>query len=181
MENTQLTLSIRCKMIVKATLENFDLYCNNIKLDKVEVMEDMLLPQREQLRVALLNSGLELPSDPKVVLVEKIKSAIIEIIHYDDELPKMKYSAILSKKLNRSYTYLANIFSEIMGMSIRQFILTHRIERVKELLKYKEYTLSEIAAKLHYSSVAHLSHQFKQITGHTPSDFKIGQETSLLS
>jgi len=177
METTELTLSIRCKMIVKAVLENFELHCSKVKLNEVEVLENISFAQREQLKAALLKSGLELSSDDqKNFLVDKMKSIIIEMVHFEDELPRMKYSVILSKKLNRSYTYLSNIFSEQVGITINQFILIQRIELVKELLTYKELNLSEIAEKLHYSSVGHLSNQFKKMTGYSPSNFKMEKQ-----
>ncbi len=181
MENTELTLSIRCKMIVKAVLENLELHCNNVKLNEVEVLENISFAQREQLKTALFKSGLELSSDDqKNVLVDKMKSIIIEMIHFEDELPKMKYSVILSEKLNRSYTYLSNVFSEQVGITIHQFIIIQRIELVKELLAVNNLNLSEIAEKLHYSSVGHLSNQFKKMTGRSPSDFKTGKEMNHL-
>ena len=128
--------------------------------------------QREQIRIALLKSGLELMDDKKAVLIEKIKNVIIEMVHYADELPKTNFSDYLSEKLNYDYTYLANLFSEVQGTTIEKFIISHKIERVKELIIYDELNLTEIAWKMHYSSVAHLSNQFKKITGLTPSHFK---------
>lgn len=174
MKTSEITLSIRCKMIVKAALENFELHCDKVKFNEVEVLEDISFVQQEQLKAALHKSGLELSTDdPKRVLVDKMKSIIIEKIHFDDELPKMKYSVILSEKLNRSYTYLSNIFSEREGITLHQFILMQRIELVKELLSLNSFNLSEIAEKLHYSSAGHLSNQFKKMTGYSPSTFKM--------
>jgi AraC-like DNA-binding protein len=120
----------------------------------------------------LLRSGLELMDDKKAVLIEKIKNAIIEMVHYKDELLKVNFSDFLSEKLNYDYTYLANLFSETQGTTIEKFIIAHKIERVKELIIYDEFNLTEIAWMMHYSSVAHLSNQFKKITGLTPSHFK---------
>jgi AraC-like DNA-binding protein len=126
----------------------------------------------DQLDVALRKAGLMLMDDKKSILVEKIKGAVIELVHYTEEQIKTNLSDYLSEKLNYDYTYLANLFSEVKGITIEKFYLTHKIERVKELIVYDELNLSEIAYKLHYSSVAHLSNQFKKITGLTPSYFK---------
>lgn len=143
-----------------------------IDLGIVEILEDVTAEQREQLRVNLLHSGLELLDDKKAILIDKIKSVIIEMIHYADELPDVNYSEYISQKLGYDYTYLANVFSEVKGVTIQQFIITHKIEKVKELLLYDELNLTEISYKLHYSSVAHLSNQFKKITGLSPSFYK---------
>jgi AraC-like DNA-binding protein len=128
--------------------------------------------KREELKNALLRSGLVLMEDKKSILVEKIKTVIIEMIHYTDELPKVNYSVYISQKLNLNYTYLANLFAEVKGTTIEHFIILHKIERVKELIIYDELSITEIAALMQYSSVAHLSKQFKKITGLTASHFK---------
>jgi AraC-like DNA-binding protein len=143
-----------------------------VDLGTVEIMEDITLNQREQLKINLLKSGLELLDDKKSILIEKIKNVITEMIHYSDELPKMNYSDFISEKLNYDYTYLSNIFSEVKGITIQQFIIIHKIERVKELLLYDELNLTEISYKLHYSSVSHLSKQFKKVTGLSPTYYK---------
>ena len=136
-------------------------------------MEDSIpVDKREQLKDALLKSGLELMDDKKAILIEKIKSVIIEMVHYDDEKPKTNFSDYLTKKLSYDYTYMANLFSEVTGITIEYFIIAHKIERVKELLIYDELNLTQISYKLNYSSVAHLSTQFKKATGLTPSFFK---------
>ena len=137
-----------------------------------DVLEDLTQEQHERLKKNLLRSGLELLDDKKSILIERIKNVIIELIHYSDEIPKVNYSDYISEKLNYDYTYLANIFSEVNGISIQQFIILHKIERVKELLLYNELNLTEISYKLNYSSVAHLSNQFKKITGLSPSFFR---------
>ena len=165
-------VSIRCKMLVKDELTNLGLHFANVDLGTVDIMEDITNQQREQLKAALLKSGLELMDDKKAILIEKIQNVIVEMVHYADELPKTNFSDYLSEKLNHDYTYMANLFSESKGITIEHFIILHKIERVKELIIYDELNLSEIAWKLHYSSVAHLSHQFKKITGLTPSFFK---------
>ena len=110
--------------------------------------------------------------DKKAIIIEQIKNAIVSLVHYSDDLPKMNLSDYLSKKLNYDYTYLSNLFSETEGTTIEHFLLIHKIERVKELIIYDELNLTQIAWKMHYSSIAHLSHQFKKITGLTPSFFK---------
>ena len=165
-------VSIRCKMIVKEELKNLGLHYVIVNLGEVEVMEDITNEDREKLKTSLLKSGLELMEDKKAMLIEKIKNIIIEMIHYEDELPRVNFSEYLSEKMNYDYTYLANLFSETEGVTIEHLIILHKIERVKELILYNELNLTEIADKLHYSSVSHLSNQFKKITGLTPSFFK---------
>ncbi len=159
-------------MIVKEELTKLGLHFVIVDLGMVETLEDITELQREQLKVNLLKSGLELLDDKKSILIEKIKNIIIEMIHYTDEIPRVNYSEYISEKLKYDYTYLSNIFSEVKGITIQQFIIIHKIERVKELLLYDELNLSEISYKLHYSSVAHLSNQFKKVTGLSPSFFK---------
>lgn len=159
-------------MMVKAELKKLGLKYVVVELGMVEVLEDITAQQREQLKANLLKSGLELLDDKKAILIEKIKNVITGMIHHSDEVPKMNYSDFISEKLNLDYTYLANVFSEVQGITIQQFIILNKIERVKELLLYDELNLTEIAFKLHYSSVAHLSNQFKKITGLSPSFFK---------
>ena len=165
-------VSERCKMLVKKELNTQGLHFVNVELGVVEIMEDITLKQRQELKGALLQSGLELMDNKKAILIEKIQNVIIEMVHYSDDLPKTNFSEYLCKKLDYDYTYMANLFSETKGMTIEHFIILHKIERVKELIIYNELNLSEIAWKLHYSSVAHLSYQFKKVTGLTPSFFK---------
>lgn len=165
-------VSLRCKLMVKEELRKLGLKYVIIDLGVVEMLESITLKQREELKANLLRSGLELLDDKKSILIEKIKNVIIEMIHYSDELPKVNYSDYISEKLQYDYTYLANIFSEVKGITIQQFIIIHKIEKVKELLLYDELNLSEISYNLHYSSVAHLSNQFKKITGLSPSFYK---------
>ena len=163
---------MRCKMVVKEELKKLGLHFVVVDMGVVDIMENINNEQREQIRTALLQSGLELMDDKKAVLIEKIKNVIIEMVHYNDELPKINFSDYLSEKLKYDYTYMANLFSEVQGSTIEHFIIAHKIERVKELIIYDEFNLTEIAWKMHYSSVAHLSNQFKKITGLTPSHFK---------
>jgi len=165
-------VSIRCKMMVKAELDKLGLHYGVVDLGEVEIKENITAEQHQQLNIALSKSGLELMDDRKALLIEKIKNVIIEMVHYADEMPKIKNSDYISEKLNQDYTYLAKLFSEATGITIEHFIIIHKIERIKELLLYDELNISEISYKLNYSSVAHLSNQFKKITGLTPTFFK---------
>lgn len=165
-------VSLRCKLIVKEELAKMGFRYLVIDLGMVELLEDITNLQREQLKKNLLRSGLELLDDKKSILIEKIKNVIVEMIHYSDELPKVNFSDYISEKMNYDYTYLSNVFSEVKGITIQQFIIIHKIERAKELLLYDELNLTEISYKLHYSSVAHLSNQFKKITGLSPTFYK---------
>lgn len=172
-------VSLRCKMIVKSELQKLGLHFASVELGIVEILEQITPHQRDQLKICLKKSGLELMDDKKSILIEKIKNTIVECIHYTDEPLKINFSEYLSTKLNYDYTYLSNLFTEVQGTTIEKFIIFHKIERVKELIVYDELNLSEIAFKLHYSSVAHLSNQFKKITGLTPSHFKNLKEKRL--
>lgn len=165
-------VSLRCKMVVKQELNKLGLKYVVIDLGSVEVLEDITEEQRQELKKNLRKSGLELLDDKKSILIEKIKIVITEMIHYTDEVPKVNYSDYISEKLGYDYTYLANTFSEVKGITIQQFIIIHKIEKIKELLLYDELTLTEISYRLHYSSVAHLSNQFKKVTGLTPTYYK---------
>lgn len=165
-------VSNRCIMTVREELKKLGLHFIVVDLGEVDVMEDLSPEQQEQLKAALHKSGLELMDDKKAVLIERIKSIIIEMIHYPQEKIKTNFSDYLSEKLNYNYTYLANLFSEVQGTSIEQFIIAHKVELIKELIIYDELSISEIAWKLNYSSVAHLSNQFKKVTGLSPSHFK---------
>lgn len=165
-------VSLRCKLLVKSELDKLGFHNALIDLGVVELHESISEHELESLKTNLLKSGLELLDNKRSILVEKIKNVIIELIHYSDELPKVNYSDYISEKLDYDYTYLANTFSEVKGITIQHFIILHKIERVKELILYDELSLSEIAYKLHYSSSAHLSNQFKKVTGLTPTFFK---------
>ena len=166
-------VSTRCKLLVKEELKKLNLHFIVVDLGEIEIMETITIDQWNQLNTALKTSGLELMDDKKAVLIEKIKNVIIEMVHYSDELPTVNYSDYISTKVGLDYTYLSNIFSEVKGLTIQQFIINHKIERIKELIIYDELNITEIAWKLNYSSVAHLSIQFKKITGLTPSHFKL--------
>lgn len=165
-------VSMRCKMVVQTEFAKLGFHPLIVELGMVEMNSTISTEERELLRIGLLKSGLELMEDKKAILIEKIKTTIIEMIHYSDELPTINFSNYLSEKLGYNYTYLANIFSEVKGTTIEHYIITHKIERVKELLLYDELNLTEISYKLNYSSVAHLSSQFKKVTGLTPTFFK---------
>lgn len=159
-------------MVVKDELTKLGLHYTAVELGEAEVLENISPAMVERIRSALLRSGLELMDDKKSILIQKIKNVIIELVHYSEEPLAVNFSAYLSQKLDHDYTYLANLFSEVQGSTIEHFVIVHKIERVKELLVYNELNLTEIAYQMHYSSVAHLSTQFKKITGLTPSHFK---------
>ncbi|HEX2900536.1 MAG TPA: AraC family transcriptional regulator [Bacteroidia bacterium] len=165
-------VSNRCKLAVKEELKKLGLHFVLVELGEVDIMEDLDKEQRDALNEGLRSSGLELMDNKRAVLIERINNVITEMIHHTEEMPKVNYSDFISEKLGYDYTYLSNIFSEVKGITIQQFIIMHKIERVKELLLYEELNLTEISYKMHYSSVAHLSNQFKKVTGLTPSAFK---------
>lgn len=163
---------IRCEMVVKSEFEKLGIDTLSVKIGEVVVKKPLNDEQIKLIDFELQKYGLELLDDKKSLLVEKIKNLIIELVHYTEDQIKINLSDFLSEKLNYDYTYLANLFSEVKGTNIEQFFIAHRIERVKELLVYDELSLTEIAYRLHFSSVAHLSNQFKKITGLTPTFFK---------
>ena len=159
-------------MAVKTELKNLGLHFIIVDLGEVEIMEDISQEQREQIKIGLLKSGLELIDDKRAILIEKIKTTIIDMVHHSDEFIKINFSDFLSEKLNYDYTYMANLFSEVQGITIAQFVILNKIERIKELIIYDELNLSEIAWKMNYSSISYLSKQFKKVTGLSPSHFK---------
>ncbi|MEO5978589.1 MAG: AraC family transcriptional regulator [Chryseolinea sp.] len=165
-------VSPRCKMILASEIKELGLQATAVELGIAEITEILTPQQHSTLTQNLKKSGLELLENKKDILIERIKAAIIEMIHYSDELPKMNFSDYISEKLNYDYTYLSNLFTQMKGTTIQHFIIVHKIEKVKELLLYDQLNLSEISYKLHYSSVAHLSNQFKKVTGLSPSFFK---------
>ena len=164
-------VSLRCKMAVKSALNKLGLKHGTVELGRVYI-KNITAEQRTQLKALLSKSGLELMDDKKVILVEKIKNIVIEMVHYADGGPQINFSDYLTEKLNYNYTYLASLFSQVTSTTIERYVIAHRIERVKELLLYEEFNLTEISYKLNYSSVAHLSQQFKKVTGVTPTYFK---------
>ncbi len=163
---------IRCKMIVSEELTQLGLHYSRVDLGQADIIEDISIAQHDQIKSGLSKKGLELIDDIKSVLIEKIKNLIVELVHYSVEPLSINLSVYLSQQLHHNYTYMANIFSEAQGHSIEKFVIEHKIERVKELLVYNELNLTEIASKMHYSSVAHLSSQFKKVTGHTATHYK---------
>lgn len=165
-------VSNRCKMVVKSALKTLGVHFVMLELGEVEIMERLSLEQRDFLKIELENAGLELIDDKRSILIEKIKNTVIDMIHHSDEIIKVNVSVFLSEKLKHDYTYMANLFSQIQGISIEQFIILHKVEKIKELLIYGELNISEIAYKMNYSSSAHLCTQFKKVTGLTPSHFK---------
>ena len=165
-------VSNRCKMMVKEELKKLGLHFIIVDLGVVEIMENITDEKRALLKINLSESGLELMDDKRAILIEKVKNVIIEMIHYAEEPIKITFSEYLSEKLNQNYTYLANLFSEIQGSTIEHFIILHKVERIKELIFYGELNITEIAYNMNYSSVAHLSSQFKKVTGLSPSHFK---------
>lgn len=166
----------RCKMVVKSLLEKQGHNPLSVSLGEVEVEGDLTKKQSEELNRALKSSGFELIDNKKSKTIEKIKTEIINLVHHSDYELKKNLSEHIASKINQDYNYLSNLFSEVEGTTIEKYFINQRIERVKELLMYDELSLSEIADKLGYSSVAYLSNQFKKITGFTPSYFKTLKE-----
>ncbi len=165
-------VSLRCKLLVMEELKKLNIQYAVVDLGVVEMLEEISQEQREKLRKNLIQSGLELLDDKRSILIERIQNAVIEMIHFSAELPKVNYSVYIGEKLGLDYSYLSSIFAEVKGMTLQNYIILHKIEKVKELLFYKELNLTEISYLLQYSSVAHLSNQFKKITGLTPSFYK---------
>ncbi len=165
-------VSNHCKLTVKEELKKLGLHFIVVDLGEIEIMEELSEEQREELNTSLQAVGFELMDDKRAVLIEKIINVIIEMVHHPTEEIKVNFSDYISEQLNYDYTYLSNIFSEVKGITIQQFIIIHKVERIKELMMYDEFNLTEISHKMNYSSVAHLSNQFKKITGLTPSHFK---------
>lgn len=161
-----------CKIFVKEALEELDIAAIKIDLGEIEVKEELTTTEKKKLNSKIKKAGLELLEKKEGILIEKIRSVIIDYVYNSDEKPVIKFSVLLSEKLNHSYTYLANFFSEIEASTIEQYVISLKVERIKELIILEEHTLSAIAFKLHYSSVSHLSNQFKKATGLTPSHFK---------
>ncbi len=167
----------RCKLVVGQEMEKLGLKPGKIALGEVTIEEDLSSETLKKLDEALVSVGFERIDDRKARLIENIKKTVIELIHRDDpQTRKANWSDILADRLNYEYNYLSSLFSSVEGITLEQYIIRQKIERVKELLFYDELTLSEIAHKLGYSSVAHLSGQFKKVTGLTPSELKRSRE-----
>lgn len=162
----------RCIMVVKNELNNLGLHPISISLGEVVLDQDIDDAQKRELQKRLETLGFELIDDKKSRLIEQIKTTIVQLIRQSDNNLKINLSEHLHEKLHHDYNYISNIFSEVEGTTIEKYFIAQKIERVKELLVYDELTLSQIADKLNYSSVAHLSSQFKKVTGLTPSHFK---------
>lgn len=164
----------RCIMVVKQELERQGLHPQKVSLGEVTIKEDKLSEsQQTKLDSALINLGFERIDDRKARLMETIKNKIIQMIHHTDKVDlKFNWSSVLSEELHYEYNYLSNLFSSVEGITLEQYIIRQKIEKVKELLFYDELNLSQIADRLGYSSVAHLSAQFKKVTGFTPSELK---------
>lgn len=165
-------VSNRCIMAVRELLKELGLHFIHLQLGSVEVMEELSSSEREQLRIGLSKTGLELMDNKKAILIERIKNEIIQMIHHLEEPLKVNFSQFLSEQLQHPYNYLSNLFSESQGTTIEQFMILHKVERIKELIIYDELNLTEIAYHMNYSSVGHLSNQFKKVTGLTPTHFK---------
>jgi AraC-like DNA-binding protein len=170
-----------CKIVVKEALEELDISPVKVELGEIEIKDNISEDEKRELNSKIKKAGLELLEKKQGVLIEKIRRAMIEYVYKSDEKPNIKFSAFLTKELNHSYTYLANFFSEVEATTIEQYIIALKIERIKELIIFGEDTFSEIAHKLHYSSAAHLSSQFKKATGLTPSHFKALKEKRRLT
>lgn len=167
---------IRCKVVVSQELKKLSIPYKTVELGEVETIGDVSASQLAYLKLSLMDFGLDILYDRKSLLIEKIKNVIVELVHYEEHPIKLNFSDYLSGKLNHSYTYMANVFSDSVGVNIEHYIIVHKIERVKELLVYDQLSLTEISYKLQYSSVAHLCNQFKKITGLTPTHFKKQKE-----
>lgn len=165
-------VSLRCKLMVKAELEKLGITYNSIELGEVHLALPLTEILKEKLTIELHKSGLELMYDKKAMLIEKIINIVVEMVHYSDEFPDVNFSTFLSEKMQQDYHKLAEIFSKTKGITIEHFIILHKVEKIKELIIYDDLNLTEISYKMHYSSVAHLSKQFKQVTGLTPTFFK---------
>lgn len=172
-------VSARCIMAVKEELKNLGLHFVVVDLGEIEIMEEITDDERGRLKMGLLKSGLELMDDKKGMLMSKIKRIIFDMIHDGNGMIKISLSDVLSEKLEHDYTSMANLFSEVQGITIGQYFITQKVERVKELIVFDKMNMTEIAWQMNYSSVAHLSNQFKKVTGLTPSHYKDLKNTSL--
>lgn len=162
----------RCIMVVKAELEKLGFEPVSVELGEVEISGELTNENTIRLKDNLQELGFALIDDKKSRSIEKIKNTIVELLYFTNEQPKIKFSEYISQKLHQDYSYLSNLFSEVQGITIEQYYIAQKIERVKELLVYDEFSLSQIAHQLNYSSVSHLSKQFKKVTGLTPTHFK---------
>lgn len=163
----------RCILVIRNVLDEMGITPYQIRLGEVNLGEQELTDDKLEIFDGRIKSlGFELISDKKSQLIEKIKKSIIELVQNPNQVEKVKLSEYLSNRLFHDYTYLSNLFSSVESVTIEQYLINQKIEKAKELLVYDELTLTEIAYRLGYSSVAHLSRQFKKVTGQTPSEFK---------
>ena len=174
-------VSLRCKLKVREELKKLNIKYGVVDLGVVEIFKDISPEIREVLKYNLNKSGLELLDDKRSIIIERIQNAVVEMVHFSNELPKINISTHISQKIGLDYTYLSNIFAELKGITLQNYIIMHKIEKVKELLFYDELNLSEISYRLQYSSVAHLSAQFKKVTGLTPSYYKQLKKTRTIN
>ncbi|MGN6341171.1 MAG: helix-turn-helix domain-containing protein [Ginsengibacter sp.] len=167
----------RCIMVVQNELDKLGIDVKNIKLGEVTIAEKLSPGEKENLEKALVPLGFEVIDEKKSRIIEKIKNIIIDLVHHQDNGLTSNLSDVLRSQLHHDYNYLSNLFSEVEGITIEKYFIAQKIEKVKELLVYDELSLSEIAFRLNYSSVAYLSNQFKKVTGLTPSHFRqIGED-----
>jgi AraC-like DNA-binding protein len=166
-------ISTACKLFVQGELTNLGIKYNSIDLGEIELQGTLTSTQHARLKESLTRYGFELMEDRRVILVEKIKAIVINMIYYTEDRVSTKYSYILSDRLGLNYNYLSKIFSDSEGITIEKYIISQKIERIKELMTYGELNMTQIADKMNYSSVAHLSLQFKKNTGFTPSGFRL--------
>ena len=163
---------LRCILLVKDELKRLDIGYSNVKLGEAIIDNFTTAPQLTALNKELCKAGLQIVDGKKSWLVEQIKLLVIEQVHYSSESLSEKFSCYLARKLSYDYTYLSNLFTSIQGMTLEQYIIWNKIEKVKELLIYDEMTVAEIALQMNYSSAAHLSKQFKKVTGFNASHYK---------
>ncbi len=163
---------LSCKVVIKDALQELDILPVKVEMGEIETKEDLSEDEKKILNSKIRKAGLELLETKQGILIEKIKKTVVDYVYHSEEKENINFSDLLSKKLNYSYGYLANFFSEVEANTIEQYVISMKIERIKEMIMFEEFTLTEIAYKLHYSSVAHLSAQFKKVTGLTPSHFK---------
>ena len=162
----------RCKMVVNDLFSKAGLVPFSVELGEVEIKETPTRLQLESLKKSLEEVGFEIIDDRKSRLIEQIKNAVVTLIHHHEDAPKTNFSDFIAEKVNYDYNYLSNLFSEVEGITIEKYLITHRVEKVKELLMYDELSLAQIADQLRYSSAAYLSNQFKKQTGLSPSFYK---------
>jgi AraC-like DNA-binding protein len=162
----------RCKEAVRSLFEKLDLPVTRIELGEVEVGDDLPPKILSHLSDGLRDLGFEMIDDRKGRIIEKIKNVVVSIVHHSDDQPREKYSELIAAQLHYDYSYLSKLFSEVEGVTIEHYIIHQKIEKIKEYIVYDELTLNEISYRMGYSSVAHLSNQFKKVTGMTPSYFK---------